>query len=73
MGHDPAPSQGLFDNLWDYSRVAQFFGVTERTIRRWARKGELRAVVTGERLVRFDPVDVLDAVKRMKRRRHVPG
>ena len=43
---------------WLVCHVAEKYCVSERTVRYWARTGQLRAVRIGRRAWKFDPKDV---------------
>jgi excisionase family DNA binding protein len=48
--------------LLTYKETADLLRVTVRTVRTWAKSGDLRAVRLGPGAVRFDPADVADFI-----------
>lgn len=62
MSDTNASKQAFFDNLWDYQKLAEYFGVTVQTTRNWVSKKRIPFIRIG-RVVRFDPAAVLEVVR----------
>ncbi len=52
------------ENWVDAQQVAQHFGVTLRTVRRWIKDGTIPAHRIGPKLLRFDLAEVDAAVRK---------
>ena len=62
----------LPEKLWTVAEVAEFLGVTERTVRTWQRSHRLPFLKIGG-TVRFRPGDVWDWVARFEEGLERPG
>jgi hypothetical protein len=60
----PEPIAPAARELVDAAEMARRCGLTEFGVRDRARRGVIPCVHTGRRQVRFDPVDVLEALRR---------
>ncbi|NBD09283.1 helix-turn-helix domain-containing protein [Corallococcus silvisoli] len=54
-----AVSNGALEDAWDVRRAAQFLGVSEKTLYRWAAAGTLPSFKLGG-LLRFSPSALMD-------------
>ena len=54
MAEETATGSGLMT----FRQVAMYFGVSRRTVERWAKRGSLTPLRFGGQIVRFDPADI---------------